>query len=103
MEKNSINNNKENTSISDNTNNMLALLRDFIQLQNRLIVVYDGEVGGENIIEASAELYRLMQDAITVNICENSQKHRQLSCNITHILKGTHGKNVAYLFCLHGN
>lgn len=70
MEKNSINNNKENVSISDTTNNMLALLRDFIQLQNRLIVVYDGEVGGENVIEASAELYRLMQDAITVNICE---------------------------------
>lgn len=70
MEKNSINNNKENTSISDTTNNMLALLRDFIQLQNRLIVVYDGEVGGENVIEALAELYRLMQDAITVNICE---------------------------------
>ena len=70
MEKNSINNNKENTSISDTTNNMLALLRDFIQLQNRLIVVYDGEVGGENVIEASAELYRFMQDAVTANICE---------------------------------
>ena len=70
MEKNSINSNKENVSISDTTNNMLALLRDFIQLQNRLIVVYDGEVGGENVIEASAELYRLMQDAITVNINE---------------------------------
>ena len=70
MEKDSINNNKENVSISDTTNNMLTLLRDFMQLQNRLIVVYDGEVGGENIIEASAELYRLMQDAITVNICE---------------------------------
>ena len=70
MEKNSINNNNENTLISVTTNNMLALLRDFIQLQNRLIVVYDGEVGGENIIEASAELYRFMQDAITANICE---------------------------------
>ena len=70
MEKNAINNNKENTSISDTTNNMLALLRDFIQLQNRLIIVYDGEVGGENVIEASAELYRLMQDAIMANICE---------------------------------
>lgn len=69
MEKNSINNNKENTSISDTTNNMLALLRDFVQLQNKLIVVYDGEVGGENVIEASAELYRLMQDSITANIC----------------------------------
>lgn len=69
MEKNDINN-KENVSISDTTNNMLALLRDFIQLQNRLIVVYDGEVGGENVIEASAELYRFMQDAITANICE---------------------------------
>lgn len=70
MENNAINNNKENISTSDTTNNMLALLRDFIQLQNRLIVVYDGEVGGENVIEASAELYRLMQDAITVNINE---------------------------------
>lgn len=69
MEKNTLNN-KENVSISDTTNNMLALLRDFIQLQNRLIVVYDDEVGGENVIEASAELYRFMQDAITANICE---------------------------------
>lgn len=70
MEMNAINNNKENFSISDTTNNMLALLRDFIQLQNRLIVVYDDEVGGENVIKASAELYRFMQDAITANICE---------------------------------
>lgn len=70
MEKNSINNNKENVSISETTNNMLALLRDFIELQNRLIVVYDGEVVGEDVIKASAELYRLMQDAITANICE---------------------------------
>ena len=69
MEKNDINN-KENVSISVATNNMLALLRDFIQLQNRLIVVYDCEVGGESVIEASAELYRFMQDAITANICE---------------------------------
>lgn len=70
METNAINNNKENFSISDTTNSMLALLRDFVRLQNKLIVVYDGEVGGENVIEASAELYRLMQDAITANICE---------------------------------
>lgn len=70
MEKNAINNNKESFSISDTTNSMLALLQDFIQLQNKLIVVYDGEVGGENVIEASAELYRLMQDSITANICE---------------------------------
>lgn len=69
MEKNAINN-KENISISDTTNNMLALLRDFVRLQNRIVVVYDGEVGGENVIKASSELYRLMQDAITVNICE---------------------------------
>lgn len=69
MEKNDINN-KENVSISDTTNNMLALLRDFIQLQNRLIVVYDDKVGGENVIEVSAKLYRFMQDAITANICE---------------------------------
>nr|DAE52826.1 MAG TPA: hypothetical protein [Caudoviricetes sp.]DAP13610.1 MAG TPA: hypothetical protein [Caudoviricetes sp.] len=70
MEKNSINNNKENISISDTTNNMLALLRDFIQLQNKLIVVYDGKVVGEDVIKASAELYRFMQDAIMANICE---------------------------------
>ena len=70
METNAINNNKDNFSISDTTNSMLALLRDFIQLQNRLIVVYDGEVVGEDVIKASTELYRLMQDAITANICE---------------------------------
>lgn len=70
METNAINNNKENFSISDTTNSMLALLRDFVRLQNKLIVVYDGEVGGKNVIEASSELYRLMQDAITVNINE---------------------------------
>ena len=49
---------------------MIALLWDFIQLQNRLIVVYDDEVGGENVIKVSTEIYNLMQDAITVNICE---------------------------------
>ena len=70
MEQSTVNNNKENFTISVTTNNMLALLRDFIQLQNRLIVVYDDKVGGENVIEASAELYRFMQDAITANICE---------------------------------
>lgn len=70
MGKNTLNNNKENFTISVTTNDMIALLRDFIQLQNRLIVVYDGEVGGENVIEASAGLYRFMQDAITANICE---------------------------------
>lgn len=70
METNAINNNKENFSISDTTNSMLALLRDFVRLQNKLIVVYGDEVGGENVIEASAELYRFIQDAITANICE---------------------------------
>lgn len=70
MEKNVINNNKDKFSISDTTNDMLALLQDFVRLQNRIVVVYDGETGGENVIEASAELYRLMQDAITVNINE---------------------------------
>ena len=33
MEKNALNNNKENFTISVTTNNMLALLRDFIQLR----------------------------------------------------------------------
>lgn len=70
MEKNAINNNKDKFSISDTTNDMLALLQDFVRLQNRIVVVYDGETGGENVIKASAELYNLMQDAITVNICE---------------------------------
>ena len=70
MEKNAINNNKDKFSISDTTNDMLALLQDFVRLQNRIVVVYDGETGGENVIKASSELYHLMQDAITVNICE---------------------------------
>lgn len=70
MEKNAINNNKDKFSISGTTNDMLALLQDFVRLQNRIVVVYDGETGGENVIKASSELYHLMQDAITVNICE---------------------------------
>lgn len=70
MEKNVINNNKDKFSISDTTNDMLALLQDFVRLQNRIVVVYDGETCGENVIKASSELYHLMQDAITVNICE---------------------------------
>lgn len=70
MEKNVINNNKDKFSISDTTNDMLALLQDFVRLQNRIVVVYDGETGGENVIKASSELYHLMQDAITMNICE---------------------------------
>lgn len=70
MEKNVINNNKDKFSISDTTNDMLALLQDFVRLQNRIVVVYDGETGGENVIKASSELYHLMQDAITENICE---------------------------------
>lgn len=63
MEKNVINNNKDKFSISDTTNDMLALLQDFVRLQNRIVVVYDGETGGENVIKASSELYHLMQDA----------------------------------------
>lgn len=74
MEKNAINNNKDKFSISDTTNDMLALLQDFVRLQNRIVVVYDGETGGENVIKASSELYHLMQDAITVNICETLTK-----------------------------
>lgn len=70
MEKNAINNNKDKFSISDTTNDMLALLQDFVRLQNRIVVVYDGETGGENVIKASSELYHLMQDAITENISE---------------------------------
>lgn len=70
MEKNTLNNNKENFTISNTTNDMLTLLREFVRLQNRIVVVYDGEIGGENVIKASSELYHLMQDAITVNICE---------------------------------
>lgn len=70
MEKNVINNNKDKFSISDTTNDMLALLQDFVRLQNRIVVVYDGETGGENVIKASSELYHLMQDAITENISE---------------------------------
>lgn len=72
MEKNTLNNNNNNDkfAISNTTNNMLALLRDFIKLQNKLITTYDEKTGGESVIEASAELYHCMQDAITANICE---------------------------------
>lgn len=77
MEKNAINNNNKSTfTVSNTTADMLTLLKDFIQIQERTIALYDGKTGGENIINATAEVYHLMQDALTVNICDtltNSQ------------------------------
>lgn len=62
------NNNSEKFAISETTNNMLTLLHDFARLQERIIATYNEQTGGENIVNTAAEVYHLMQDAITANI-----------------------------------
>lgn len=64
------NNNSESFTISEITNDMLTLLHDFARLQERVVTVYDRRTGGENIIKAAAEVYHLMQDALTANISD---------------------------------
>lgn len=70
MEKNAINNNKRTFTVSYTTADMLALLKDFLGIQQRTIALYDGKTGGENIINATTEVYHLMQEALTANICD---------------------------------
>lgn len=77
MEKNiTVNNNKRTFTVSNTTADMLALLKDFLVIQERAIAMYNDKTGGENIINATAEVYHLMQEALTANICDtltNSQ------------------------------
>lgn len=70
MEKNTLNNNKENFTISNTTKEMLLLLRDFAKLQERAIALYEDKTEGENVIDATVAMMHSMQDAITENISE---------------------------------
>lgn len=70
MEKNAINNNKRTFTVSNTTADMLALLKDFLGIQERTIALYNDKIGGENIINATAEVYHLMQETLTANICD---------------------------------
>lgn len=77
MNTNTKNNNTENDfTISTTTDSMLRLMRDFQNLQERAIALYEDKTGGENIINAAAELYHQMQDAIMTNICETLAESR---------------------------
>ena len=66
--KNTLNNNKENFTISNTTKEMLLLLRDFAKLQERAIALYEDKTEGENVIDATVAMMHSMQDAIAVNI-----------------------------------
>lgn len=68
MEKNTLNNNKENFTISNTTKEMLLLLRDFAKLQERAIALYEDKTEGENVIDATVAMMHSMQNAIAVNI-----------------------------------
>lgn len=73
---NANNNNTNDVRISDETRKMIRLFKEFAQWQERFIPVFEGEIGGENAIEATAEVYRLMQDTITAHICETMNDTR---------------------------
>lgn len=73
---NANNNNTNDVRISDETRKMIRLFKEFAQWQERFIPVFEEEIGGENAIEATAEVYRLMQDTITAHICETMNDTR---------------------------
>lgn len=73
---NANNNNTNDVRISDETRKMIRLFKEFAQWQERFIPVFEDEIGGENAIEATAEVYRLMQDTITAHICETMNDTR---------------------------
>lgn len=70
MNNNSSNNNIESVKISDTTNKMLDLLRRYSSLQCEIISMFEEE-GGENVIEASVELYKSIMNSISQKICKN--------------------------------
>lgn len=71
MNNNSSNNNIESVKISDTTNKMLDLLRRYSSLQCEIISMFEEEKGGENVIEASAELYISIMNSISQKMCDN--------------------------------
>lgn len=64
------NNNVKAVTISETTNNMVNLLREYTQFQNKLIVMFEEKEDSEDLIETSTEMYHLLQNAISCNICE---------------------------------
>ncbi len=63
-------NNTNDVRISDETRKMIRLFKEFTQWQERFIPVFEEEIGGENAIEATAEVYQLIKECISAHICE---------------------------------
>ena len=74
MEKNTLNNNKENFTISTTTDAMLRLLGDFQKLQERTIALYEERVGGDNVINATVAVHHAMEAAIMAHISNKMEK-----------------------------
>ena len=68
MKTNKANENTTEFTISSTTAEMLRLLRDFEDLQERAIALYEDKEKGEDVIDATVAVVRSMQDAIAANI-----------------------------------
>lgn len=71
MNDNKSTNNKVVFTVSNTTSDMLNLLRDCINLQERAISLFEDKVEGENVINATIANVRAIRDAIAVNIEQN--------------------------------
>lgn len=67
MEQNTTNNNTQFT-ISEKTQELLTIFRDFSDIQCRMIDVFGDDTNGETVLDAAADTYREMQKAISHNI-----------------------------------
>lgn len=63
---------KQNTvkdfAISEQTAEMLSLLREFVTFQERCISFWENRKDGEAVIAATADVYDKMQDVLAKNI-----------------------------------
>ena len=71
MNTNTADNNKRTFTVSDTTAEMLNLLHDFMALQSRMIVLFEGKDEGDNVIDATVATYNAMRDAIAANVKNN--------------------------------
>ena len=71
MNDNKSTNNKVVFTVSNTTSDMLNLLRDCINLQERAISLFEDKEEGENVINATIANVRAIRDAIAVNIEQN--------------------------------
>lgn len=67
----STNNSEVVFTVSNTTSDMLNILRDFIKLQERAIILFEDKEEGENVINATIATVRAIRDAIAVNIEQN--------------------------------